>query len=94
MAAALGADDFFVAVDKFKNARIDNPAGSTEDIAQSALPSAGLAMFLTTCTTMAAFFSMHLSCHHNLLLCCILWSLDNIQLHLGNFIRIPRPLSL
>jgi len=57
VSAALGADDLFVAVDKFKNARIHNPNGSTEDIAQIALPNAAGAMFLTTSTTMVAFFA-------------------------------------
>jgi hypothetical protein len=57
VSAALGADDLFVAVDKFKNARIHNRTGSTEDIAQVALPNAAGAMFLTTSTTMVAFFA-------------------------------------
>jgi hypothetical protein len=53
---ALGADHVFVAVDKWKNARLDNPNGTTEQIAAKALPSAASAMFLTTSTTAAAFF--------------------------------------
>mmetsp|Transcript_523 Transcript_523/g.787 ORF Transcript_523/g.787 Transcript_523/m.787 type:complete len:1071 (-) Transcript_523:157-3369(-) len=57
VSAALGADDLFVAVDKFKNARIHNRSGSTEDIAQIALPDAAGAMLLTTSTTMVAFFA-------------------------------------
>ena len=57
MAAALGADDLFVAVDKFKNARIQNPLGSTEDIAAVAFPDAASAMLLTTSTTAVAFFA-------------------------------------
>lgn len=53
---ALGADDIFVAVDKWKNARIDNRNGTVEDIAAVALPDAAGAMFLTTITTAVAFF--------------------------------------
>mmetsp|Transcript_18251 Transcript_18251/g.25715 ORF Transcript_18251/g.25715 Transcript_18251/m.25715 type:complete len:1096 (-) Transcript_18251:96-3383(-) len=53
---ALGADDIFVAVDKWKNARIDNKDASTEDIAAKAFPDAAGAMFLTTLTTAVAFF--------------------------------------
>ena len=45
---ALGADDVFVAVDKWKNARLANPDATVEDIAASALPDAAGAMFLTT----------------------------------------------
>ena len=58
---ALGADDVFVAVDKWKNARIDNRNGSVEDIAAVALPDATAAMFLTSITTAVAFFSTTLS---------------------------------
>jgi protein dispatched 1 len=58
---ALGADDVFVAIDKWKNARIDNRNGSTEDIAAVALPDAAVAMFLTSITTSVAFFSTTLS---------------------------------
>jgi hypothetical protein len=47
----------FVATDKWKNARSDNPSGSTEDIAAAALPDAASAMFLTTVTTAVAFFA-------------------------------------
>ena len=57
VAAALGADDIFVAVDKWKNARLDNPSGKTEDVAALALPDAASAMFLTTATTAVAFFA-------------------------------------
>lgn len=57
VAAALGADDLFVAVDKWKNARIADPEGTTEDIAERALPDAAGAMFLTTSTTAVAFFA-------------------------------------
>lgn len=53
---ALGADDIFVSVDKWKNARIDNPDVDTETIAAIALPDAATAMFLTTITTAIAFF--------------------------------------
>lgn len=45
---ALGADDVFVAVDKWKNARLEHKTASTEDIAAIALPDAAVAMFLTT----------------------------------------------
>lgn len=58
---ALGADDVFVAMDKWKNARIDNRNGSVEDIAAVALPDAAAAMFLTSITTSVAFFSTALS---------------------------------
>lgn len=53
---ALGADDVFVAVDKWKNARIKHPDATTEEIASLALPDAAMAMFLTTLTTSVAFF--------------------------------------
>jgi protein dispatched 1 len=53
---ALGAGDIFVAVDKWKNARLDHPKGTTEYIAALALPEAASAMFLTTITTAIAFF--------------------------------------
>lgn len=57
VAAALGADYIFVTVDKWKNARLDNPSGSTEDVAAVALPDAASAMLLTTSTTAVAFFA-------------------------------------
>lgn len=57
VAAALGADDLFVAVDKWKNARIQNPESSTEDVAEIALPDAAGAMMMTTSTTAVAFFA-------------------------------------
>jgi hypothetical protein len=53
---ALGADDVFVAVDKWKNARLDHRFGTVEEIAAVALPDAAGAMFLTTSTTAVAFF--------------------------------------
>eukprot|EP00538_Stauroneis_constricta_P012591 CAMPEP_0119547884 /NCGR_PEP_ID=MMETSP1352-20130426/1904_1 /TAXON_ID=265584 /ORGANISM="Stauroneis constricta, Strain CCMP1120" /LENGTH=1198 /DNA_ID=CAMNT_0007592951 /DNA_START=90 /DNA_END=3686 /DNA_ORIENTATION=- len=53
---ALGADDIFVAVDKWKNARLEHPTAMTEDIAAIAFPNAAEAMFLTTITTAIAFF--------------------------------------
>jgi len=53
---ALGADHVFVAVDKWKNARIEYPDSSTEHIAAVALPDAAGAMLLTTSTTAIAFF--------------------------------------
>ncbi|CAB9518411.1 dispatched homolog 1 [Seminavis robusta] len=56
VAFALGADHVFVAVDKWKNERIDHPHASTEDVAAKALPGAGRAMVLTTTTTAIAFF--------------------------------------
>ena len=54
---ALGADDVFVAVDKWKNARLEDPEGTVEDVAAVALPDAAGAMFLTTITTAVAFFA-------------------------------------
>jgi hypothetical protein len=54
---ALGADDVFVAVDKWKNTRLEHPKASTEYIAAVALPEAAGAMFLTTLTTAVAFFA-------------------------------------
>jgi len=53
---ALGADDIFVVVDKWKNVRLDKPDASTEDVAAVALPDAAGAMLLTTTTTAVAFF--------------------------------------
>ena len=53
---ALGAGDIFVAVDKWKNARLDHPTASTEQVAALALPESAGAMFLTTITTAIAFF--------------------------------------
>jgi predicted RND superfamily exporter protein len=57
VAAALGADDVFVAVDKWKNARLDHPSATTEEVAALALPDALAAMLLTTSTTAVAFFA-------------------------------------
>jgi hypothetical protein len=54
---ALGADDVFVAVDKWKNVRLEHPKATTEYIAAVALPDAAGAMFLTTLTTAVAFFA-------------------------------------
>jgi len=54
---ALGADDVFVAMDKWKNARLDYPTASTTEIAAIALPDAAGAMLLTTTTTAVAFFA-------------------------------------
>jgi len=54
---ALGAGDVFVAVDKWKNARLEYPKASTEYVAAVALPDAASAMFLTTLTTAVAFFA-------------------------------------
>ena len=54
---ALGADDIFVAVDKWKNARLEHRRdASVAEIAATALPDAAGAMFLTTLTTAIAFF--------------------------------------
>jgi hypothetical protein len=53
---ALGADDIFVAVDKWKNARLEHPDKPTDFVAAIALPDAAGAMFLTTITTAIAFF--------------------------------------
>jgi 5-methyltetrahydrofolate--homocysteine methyltransferase len=55
ISAALGADDLFVACDKWKNSRIQNPMASTEEIAIMTLPDAAGAMLLTTATTFVAF---------------------------------------
>ena len=52
---ALGADDVFVAVDKWKNARLQMPNATVQDIAKKALPDAASAMLLTTATTAVAF---------------------------------------
>ncbi|KAG7341385.1 Patched family protein [Nitzschia inconspicua] len=56
---ALGAGDIFVAIDKWKNARISFPihSYSTEYVAAKAFPDAAYAMFLTTFTTAVAFFA-------------------------------------
>ena len=54
---AIGADDIFVAIDKWKNARLKDPKATTETIAARALPDAAGAMFLTTITTAVAFFA-------------------------------------
>ena len=53
---ALGADDVFVAVDKFKNARLRKPDATVQEIAKLAFPDAASAMLLTTATTAVAFF--------------------------------------
>jgi len=53
---ALGADDIFVAVDKWKIARIEHPNADTEFVAAIALPDGACSMFLTTITTAIAFF--------------------------------------
>lgn len=57
VAFALGSDDIFVAVDKWKNARLDDPVATTAEIAALALPEAAKAMLLTTLTTSLAFFA-------------------------------------
>jgi len=58
VASAVGADDIFVAVDKWNNARNSSPKeATTEDIAEIALPDAAGAMLLTTITTAVAFFA-------------------------------------
>ena len=53
---AIGADDIFVAVDKWKNARLEHKNATVEQIAAIALPDAAEAMFLTSITTAVAFF--------------------------------------
>jgi hypothetical protein len=54
---ALGADDIFVAVDKWKNARVKlGMDAETTAVAAAALPDAAGSMFLTTLTTAVAFF--------------------------------------
>jgi uncharacterized membrane protein (DUF4010 family) len=53
---ALGADDVFVAVDKWKNARLSRPDAPVQEIAAKAFPDAAVAMLLTTLTTAVAFF--------------------------------------
>ena len=58
---ALGADDIFVAVDKWKNARLEHRSATTEQIAAIALPDAAQSMFLTTITTAVAFFGTAVS---------------------------------
>lgn len=45
---AIGADDLFVAVDKWKNARMKSPDAPVKEIASIAFPSSARAMFLTT----------------------------------------------
>jgi hypothetical protein len=55
---ALGADDIFVAVDKWKNARVKlGMNAETTAVAALALPDAASSMFLTTFTTAVAFFA-------------------------------------
>lgn len=54
---ALGADNVFVVVDKWKNARIKHPSASNLAIAAIALPDAAGSMFLTSITTAIAFFA-------------------------------------
>ena len=53
---AIGADDIFVAVDKWKNVRLEHRDATTEQVAAMALPDAAEAMFLTSITTAVAFF--------------------------------------
>ena len=55
---ALGADDVFVAVDKWKNARQELPHGTTEQVAALALPDAAYAMLLTSMTTVSNSFCL------------------------------------
>ena len=49
-------DDVFVAVDKWKNARLARPDAPPQEIAAQAFPDAAGAMLLTTLTTAVAFF--------------------------------------
>lgn len=48
MVFALGSDDIFVAVDKWKNARLDLPDAEVQVVAAVASPDAAVAMFLTS----------------------------------------------
>lgn len=58
MPTGVGADDVFVAVDKFRNAAGKlGPKASIEDVAAVALPDAANAMLLTSITTAGAFFA-------------------------------------
>mmetsp|Transcript_11561 Transcript_11561/g.17334 ORF Transcript_11561/g.17334 Transcript_11561/m.17334 type:complete len:851 (+) Transcript_11561:73-2625(+) len=61
VSSALGADDLFVAVDKWKNGRLAHPSKTTEEIAEMVFPDAAGAMLLTTSTTGVAFFATCLS---------------------------------
>jgi hypothetical protein len=55
---ALGADDVFVAVDKWKNARIDHPDATTEQISIVALPDAAFSMLQTSvCSIHIPYFN-------------------------------------
>eukprot|EP00934_Nitzschia_sp_Nitz4_P004646 Nitzschia sp. Nitz4//scaffold228_size32365//15936//19222//NITZ4_007906-RA/size32365-augustus-gene-0.41-mRNA-1//-1//CDS//3329542819//4636//frame0 len=54
---ALGAGDVFIAVDKWRNARVKYPTADVQRIAAIALPDAAEAMLLTTLTTSVAFFA-------------------------------------
>lgn len=56
MLFALGADDVFVAVDKWKNARIDHPDATTEQIAIVALPDAAFSMLQTSVRPVSSLF--------------------------------------
>lgn len=60
---ALGADDVFVAVDKWKNARLEHKSATTEDIAAIALPDAAGAMFLTTVCTFCSWLTFRDGSH-------------------------------
>ena len=48
---ALGADDIFVVVDKWKNTRKKLPRATTEEIAKVCLPDAAYSTFVTSITT-------------------------------------------
>ena len=67
-------------MDKFKNARIQYPTGSTEDIAAVAFPNAASAMLLTTSTTAVAFFASCICPVPPIFVRGVLWSHDRIQL--------------
>lgn len=55
---AVGADDIFVAVDKWKMMRRELPHDfRTEQVAEHALPKIAFATFVTSITTAAAFFA-------------------------------------
>jgi hypothetical protein len=80
---ALGSDDVFVAVDKFKNARLDHKDATTEQIAAIALPDAAEAMFLTS-VCLISLDALLLSC---LLLTCSFPSFPRLQLLLRSSVQ-------
>merc|ERR1740124_769219 len=93
--AALGADDIFVAVDKWKNARMEHPNATTEEVASIALPDAASAMFYTTITTCVAFFATAI-CVVAPIRCfaVFLWIAHFFRLCYGHSTNFPRLMSL